>query len=117
MAGVVAPLEAHDSVRSVGEQIGDLSLAFVAPLGTDDHESGHTKVSVGASPAAKLTLCGHGSEPEPHASRRSIRLSSPSNGTSSHISVRRETVRSLICSHRASRSRMLVVITIERWSS
>ena len=52
-----------------------------------------------------------------YAERRSIRRSWPRSGSSSHISVRRDTVRSVICSHNASRSRMLVVMTIERFSS
>ena len=39
--GVVAALEAHDGVGPLGEQVGDLALALVAPLGADDHDSGH----------------------------------------------------------------------------
>jgi hypothetical protein len=41
VAGVVATLEAHDGVRPLGEQVGHLSLALVAPLGADNHYSGH----------------------------------------------------------------------------
>ena len=38
VAGVVAALEAHDHVGPLGEQVGDLPLALVAPLGADyDH--------------------------------------------------------------------------------
>ncbi len=41
VAGVVAALEAHDEVGLLGEQVGDLSLSFIAPLGAHDHEPGH----------------------------------------------------------------------------
>jgi hypothetical protein len=41
VTGVVPALEAHDRIGPLGEQVGDLSFAFVAPLGTDDHDSGH----------------------------------------------------------------------------
>jgi hypothetical protein len=34
VAGIVAALEAHDSADFLGEQIDDLALAFIAPLGT-----------------------------------------------------------------------------------
>src|SRR5690606_22501069 len=33
---VVTALEAHDASDAIGQQIDDLSLAFVAPLGADD---------------------------------------------------------------------------------
>ena len=36
VAGVVAALEAHHAGDAVGQQIDDLALAFVAPLGADD---------------------------------------------------------------------------------
>ena len=42
VAGVVAALEADDRVGALGEQIDDLPLAFVAPLGADDADSRHT---------------------------------------------------------------------------
>ena len=41
VAGVVAALEAHDRVGALGEQVGDLALALVAPLGADYDESRH----------------------------------------------------------------------------
>ncbi len=50
--GVVAALKAHDRVGLLGEQVGDLSLSLVAPLGADDHDSGHGRRSVGGSPPA-----------------------------------------------------------------
>jgi hypothetical protein len=41
VAGVVAALKAHDRVGPLGEQVGDLSLALVAPLGSNDYDSWH----------------------------------------------------------------------------
>ena len=41
VAGVVAALEAHDHVGLLGQQVGDLAFAFVAPLGADHDRSGH----------------------------------------------------------------------------
>jgi hypothetical protein len=41
VAGVVAALKAHDRVGPLGEQVGDLSLAFIAPLGSNDYDSWH----------------------------------------------------------------------------
>ena len=35
VAGVVAALEAHDGADFLGEQIDDLALAFIAPLGPE----------------------------------------------------------------------------------
>ena len=52
VSGVVAALEAHDRVAVLGEQIGDLALALVAPLGADYHYSWHTTRAVyGGAPA------------------------------------------------------------------
>jgi hypothetical protein len=39
--GVVAALEAHDHLRALGDQIHDLALALVAPLGANDHDAWH----------------------------------------------------------------------------
>ena len=39
VAGVVAALEAHDRVGALGEQVGDLALALVAPLGADYYQA------------------------------------------------------------------------------
>ena len=39
--GVVAALEAHDDVGMGGEEVDDLPLALVAPLGADDHQRRH----------------------------------------------------------------------------
>jgi len=41
VAGVVAALEADHEVRLLGEQVDDLALALVAPLGAHDHRAGH----------------------------------------------------------------------------
>ena len=35
MAGIVATLKAHHGLGAVGQQIDDLALAFITPLGTD----------------------------------------------------------------------------------
>ena len=37
MTGVVTPLEAHHTLRRLGEPVNDLTLAFVTPLGADYH--------------------------------------------------------------------------------
>jgi hypothetical protein len=52
VAGVVAALEADDDVRPLGEQVGDLPLALVAPLGADYDEPWH-RVGIVTSPAAR----------------------------------------------------------------
>jgi hypothetical protein len=39
MAGIVAALVADDDVESLGEQIYDLALSFIAPLGADDSDN------------------------------------------------------------------------------
>ncbi len=36
MTGVVAPLVARDDIRPLGQEVDDLSLAFIAPLGADN---------------------------------------------------------------------------------
>ena len=48
VAGVVAALEAHHRGCALREQVDDLALAFVAPLGADDDEVlGHWEVTSG----------------------------------------------------------------------
>jgi hypothetical protein len=37
MAGVVAALETHYGINLARQQVHDLALAFIAPLGADDH--------------------------------------------------------------------------------
>ena len=41
VAGVVAALEAHDRVGPLGEQVRDLALPLVAPLGAHDDDAWH----------------------------------------------------------------------------
>ena len=41
--GVVAALEADDRVGPLGEQVDDLPLALVAPLGAHDHDAWHAR--------------------------------------------------------------------------
>jgi hypothetical protein len=41
VAGVVAALEANDHVRPFREQVDDLALPLVAPLGANDDDSRH----------------------------------------------------------------------------
>src|SRR5215216_177478 len=41
MSGVVSALKAHHDVRPLREQVGDLSLSFVAPLGAHDGYAWH----------------------------------------------------------------------------
>ncbi len=47
VAGVVAALEADDGVCVLGEQVGDLALALVAPLGAHYHDAWHAQSSLG----------------------------------------------------------------------
>src|ERR1700692_2830963 len=44
MAGIVAALEAHDNVSILRQPVDDLALPFVAPLGADDDNIGHSLV-------------------------------------------------------------------------
>ena len=41
VAGIVAALEAHDDIGLLGQPVDDLALAFVAPLGPDNHHIRH----------------------------------------------------------------------------
>ena len=41
MAGVVAALVAYDVIEVLRNEVGDLALAFIAPLGADEHGTGH----------------------------------------------------------------------------
>ena len=47
VARVIAALKAHDGVDPLGEQVSDLALALVAPLGPNDHDSRHAQCSLG----------------------------------------------------------------------
>ena len=107
VAGVVAALEADHEVRVLGEQVDDLALALVAPLGAHDHDAGHAVSAVyeadrAARPPWRLAVAGRRSSARRGSGqlevargvgrRRSIGSGSP------HISYSRETVRSPICS-------------------
>src|ERR1700677_2117181 len=105
--GVVATLKAHDRIGLLREQVGDLSLPLVAPLGADYHDSGHTR---GQCRRGRAQARGAGA-------RNSRRLSSPKSGMRSpQISTRRETVREPSLSESSSGMR-LVVATIARSDS
>ena len=51
VAGVVAALVPHDVVDLLAEQIGDLALALVAPLGPDEHDRWHSWPPKGRAPS------------------------------------------------------------------
>ena len=94
VAGVVAALEAHDGVGVLGEQVDDLALALVAPLGADDHDAWHADECRRRRPAS------YGRQ---RATRRLGRATlravvAEERQRRSHISSSRETVRSPICS-------------------
>ena len=44
VTGVVATLVAHDHVHLAGQEVGELALPLVAPLGPDHHGCGHTSL-------------------------------------------------------------------------
>ena len=44
MPGVGPALIAHDQVGALGEHVHQLALAFVAPLGSDDYQTGRPAV-------------------------------------------------------------------------
>jgi len=45
MAGIMPALETHHDIGALRQPIDDLALAFVAPLGADDHDIGHVRKS------------------------------------------------------------------------
>jgi hypothetical protein len=60
VAGVVAALETHDHPRALREQVDDLALALIAPLGSDDCDSRHERVILRSSggrdqPASRMS--------------------------------------------------------------
>jgi hypothetical protein len=127
-ARVVPAAEAAVIVRraGVGVLCGIATMVSLGTIGVADHRylSGAWATfavvagAVGTAVLlAALPAVGSAARLRPVAEGRSMRWSWPSSGSSSHISVSRDTVRALICSHSASRSMMLVVITTERWSS
>jgi hypothetical protein len=56
VAGVVPALEAHHGVGPLGEQIDDLALALVAPLGAEHyHVPAHATVPIACAPSRRST--------------------------------------------------------------
>src|SRR5215471_4118311 len=55
MAGIVAALKAHNDVGLLRQPIDDLALPFVAPLGADNDNVGHSRTI----PFANLTAYAH----------------------------------------------------------
>ena len=43
--GIVAALKAADHIRALAQPVDDLALAFVTPLGADNHNVGHASLS------------------------------------------------------------------------
>ena len=62
VAGIVATLKTHHCLRAIRQQVHDLALAFVAPLGTNDDYgfallATHDELSSGArAPSLKSSL-------------------------------------------------------------
>ena len=44
VAGVRAAAVAHDRMRALGEEVDDLALTFIAPLGADDDDDRHLRL-------------------------------------------------------------------------
>ena len=63
VAGVVAALEAHHHLGALGEQVDDLALALVAPLGSDDHDSRHATGDYAGTTATRRIGCTAGPRP------------------------------------------------------
>ena len=122
--GVVAALEADHEIRLLREEVDDLALALVAPLGAHDHDSGHVVEestsgltatfaaarSAGCRPPSGCRRTGPACSRAATGSGRlncfSRRRSSPNIGSGSpHISYRRETVRSPICARSSASGR------------
>src|SRR5664280_3805233 len=85
----------------LGEQVGDLSLSLIAPLGADDHDSGHVGFSLRGPAQAERAAAVSSARESPESSRASRserRSSSPYSGKPlPQIATRRETVRSPSC--------------------
>ena len=72
--GVVAALEAHDGIAVLGEQIGDLALALIAPLGADydyaRHRGVQSREASGARGTSAPAVCGVSGRPADWAAGR-----------------------------------------------
>ena len=100
VAGVVAALEAHDRVAVLGEQIGDLALALIAPLGADYHYAWHAEWSLGTA-AARLRLLRRSA---PRADSRAERRTAQAVGRHDLAPRRRETLAACPRRYRGIRS-------------
>ena len=74
VAGVVAPAETHHHVEPRRQQIHDLALAFVPPLGPDDDGAGHGQETVRAAVRPRKTggMPGSRRYSSPRSSRTSL---------------------------------------------
>ncbi len=54
---VVAPVELDDVVDVLAHEVGGLALAFVAPLGSDEHDCRHLVLSFLARKARACVTC------------------------------------------------------------
>jgi hypothetical protein len=88
VTGVVPTLEADDEIGVLGQEVDDLSLALVAPLGTDNDETWHGVPSVGRVPVPAPTAYAAGAAmrtaglaittpPAPPCARRDLRSRRP----------------------------------------
>jgi hypothetical protein len=56
VAGIVTTLRAAADLRFVGEDVGELALAFVAPLGAEDNSDGHVRRGGGRGRAGAVAV-------------------------------------------------------------
>ena len=113
VAGVVAALEADHHVRLLGEQVDDLALALVAPLGAHDHDAGHVVGSVYGAPRARSarrppprSASSNGSGVGRAASARAARTRRPGAGRRRTSAAARRTSRTAAtpCARRSARA-------------
>ena len=72
VAGVVAALVAGDDVEPLGQQVDDLALALVAPLGADDDGAGHITPPRGRGRRTACTARGTRARPSRSAPLRCL---------------------------------------------
>ena len=75
VAGIVAALVAHDHGGLLGEEIGRLALALVAPLQPDDHGRRHQGIPANADASARRLDCVASARPSRGRRRASTRAS------------------------------------------
>src|SRR4029453_18506584 len=73
VAGVVAALKADHDVGPLREQVGDLALPLVAPLGADYDDSGHDQVIMRRSASGPAAVASGPGGPKPSRRRRRAR--------------------------------------------